>query len=311
MLKTNILIDQNNQQSNIDVKNVPLVVILGETATGKTELAIEVARRINGEVINADSWIIRKEVNIGAAKPSAYQLQQVKHYLIDCIEPNQYFSVAKYKAMALSTINKIHKNQKIPIMVGGSGLYINSVIYNYTFRKNIQANKTLRNDLNQLSQEQLKDIAISQNLNLKEIDSNNKRRIIRLIETNKGNINNDKLRKNTVLIGVKMDKDIHQKMIIKRIDNMIKKGLEQEAKVLSKKYGWDSEICKGVGYAQWKDYFNNKQSLDDTRLKIIQATKNLAKKQRTWFKKNNNIKWFNYPLNVDTIIEYITTNVNI
>ncbi len=291
------------------MKNIPLIVILGETATGKTELAIEIAKRLNGEIINADSWIIRKEANIGTAKPSLSQQRQIKHYLIDCISPDQEFTVAGYKKMALDAIDQIYQRNKIPIMVGGSGLYINSIIFNYSFRKDATDDERKRSELNALSLDQLKNIALNKKLDLESIDSNNKRRLIRLIETNGAQNHDNKLRDNTILIGIKMDRSEHRNVVINRVEKMINNGLKEEVKYLSQKYGWDSEICKGVGYRQWKEYFDNQQDLELTKLKIVQATINLAKKQRTWFKKNNYIKWFNYPLNIDEIIEYITTHI--
>lgn len=291
------------------MKNIPLIVILGETATGKTELAIEIAKRLNGEIINADSWIIRKEANIGTAKPSLSQQRQIKHYLIDCISPDQEFTVAGYKKMALDAIDQIYQRNKIPIIVGGSGLYINSIIFNYSFRKDATDDERKRSELNALSLDQLKNIALNKKLDLESIDSNNKRRLIRLIETNGAQNHDNKLRDNTILIGIKMDRSEHRNVVINRVEKMINNGLKEEVKYLSQKYGWDSEICKGVGYRQWKEYFDNQQDLELTKLKIVQATINLAKKQRTWFKKNNYIKWFNYPLNIDEIIEYITTHI--
>ncbi len=291
------------------MKNIPLIVILGETATGKTELAIEIAKRLNGEIINADSWIIRKEANIGTAKPSLSQQRQIKHYLIDCVSPDQEFTVAGYKKMALDAIDQIYQRNKIPIIVGGSGLYINSIIFNYSFRKDATDDERKRSELNALSLDQLKNIALNKKLDLESIDSNNKRRLIRLIETNGAQNHDNKLRDNTILIGIKMDRSEHRNVVINRVEKMINNGLKEEVKYLSQKYGWDSEICKGVGYRQWKEYFDNQQDLEQTKLKIVQATINLAKKQRTWFKKNNYIKWFNYPLNIDEIIEYITTHI--
>lgn len=291
------------------MKNIPLIVILGETATGKTELAIEIAKRLNGEIINADSWIIRKEANIGTAKPSLSQQRQIKHYLIDCVSPDQEFTVAGYKKMALDAIDQIYQRNKIPIIVGGSGLYINSIIFNYSFRKDATDDERKRSELNALSLDQLKNIALNKKLDLESIDSNNKRRLIRLIETNGAQNHDNKLRDNTILIGIKMDRSEHRNVVINRVEKMINNGLKEEVKYLSQKYGWDSEICKGVGYRQWKEYFDNQQDLELTKLKIVQATINLAKKQRTWFKKNNYIKWFNYPLNIDEIIEYITTHI--
>jgi tRNA dimethylallyltransferase len=289
--------------------NEPLLVIIGETASGKSSLALKLAKNLNGEIICADSWTVRREVNIGTDKPTLKDRQLVTHHLLDVAAPDEDFTAAVFKNLAKKAIVDIHKRGKLPIMVGGTGLYIDSVLYDYSFLQS--GNRHAREELNKLTLDGLMDIIKKAKIPLGEVDIRNKRRLIRLIETDGQVPEKSGLRQNTLIIGVRRPEEELKDNIQKRVDRMIDLGLEQEVRDLSLEYGWDCEALKGVGYKQWQGYFSGSQSLDETKLQIISATSNLAKKQRTWFRRNKSIHWLTQPIKVADIVELVTTELSV
>jgi len=285
-----------------------LLVLVGETASGKTDLAIRLAEKFNGEIICADSWTVRKGVNIGTAKPTAEEQARVPHHLLDVVEPDGDFTAAVFKRLALAKIEEIASRGKLPIMVGGTGLYIDGVIYDFNFLP--PADPKLRNDLNSLDIPQLMALIKDMGIELGTVDIRNKRRLIRLVETNGAAQTRQPLRPNTLILGLKTDRATLQARITARVDNMLTAGLETEARDLVEQYGWHAEALKGVGYAQWRGYFENQNSLQQTREMIIKATLDLAKRQRTWFKRNKSIQWFTTPVNWTAVVDLTTTFLN-
>ncbi len=283
----------------------PLLVIVGETASGKTSLAIELARRLNGEIICADSWTVRREVNIGTAKPTIEEQKRVPHHLLDVAGPDEDFTAAVFKKLALESIDEISSRGKLPIMVGGTGLYIDGVIYDFNFLP--AGDRDDRELLNNLSIKELLKIIGERGIELGEVDQRNKRRLIRLIETNGAKPTRKQLRPKTLILGITPDAEQRNERIEARTDKMIAAGLEQEVAGLIDRYGWDCEALKGVGYAQWRGYFEQQKTLDETRLAINKATKDLAKRQRTWFKRNKSIHWIDTPVNVPKTVDIVTT----
>lgn len=286
----------------------PLLVIVGETASGKSTLALQLAQRYYGEIICADSWTVRREANIGSAKPTAAEQALVPHHLLDVAGPNEDFTAAVFKRLAERAINDIANRGKLPIMVGGTGLYIDSVLFDYGFLP--AGDRQERQKLNAMTNSELINIINNRGLDLTGIDTGNKRRLIRLIETNGQKPTKKPIRPNTLVIGIRVDKQELEQKINDRVDKMIKDGLEGETRALVSKYGWDCEALKGVGYAQWRGYFDGQDTLDMTRQKIIKATLDLAKRQRTWFKRNKGIQWITTPVNHKHIDEMITTNLD-
>lgn len=291
--------------SNLEPLTSPLLVIVGETASGKTGLAIDLAKQLNGEIICADSWTVRREVNIGTAKPTKKERAIVPHHLLDIVGPDEDFTAAVFKDLANEVIQDISARGKLPILVGGTGLYIDGILYDYGFLP--EGDRAAREELNRLSVDELMTKIRKLNLNTDTIDVQNKRRLIRLIETNGQQPTQSSLRKNTFIIGIKTDREQLQHRIEKRVDLMLNNGLEGEVKTLAERYGWDCEALKGVGYSQWKDYFLHSQTLSETRQKIVKATLNLAKRQRTWFKRNKSIHWLEPPINREKTVALITT----
>ncbi|MBX4201724.1 tRNA (adenosine(37)-N6)-dimethylallyltransferase MiaA [Candidatus Saccharibacteria bacterium] len=267
-----------------------LLVIVGQTASGKSALALQIAKEINGEIICADSWTVYKHFNIGTSKPTISQQKAVKHWLLDVREANQGFNAPAFKELAQKAITDIQDRGKLPIMVGGTGLYIDSVLYDFGFLPSVSPDE--RAKLDSLELAELLGIAKLQNIDLTDIDIRNKRRVIRAIEAKGQKPTKQSIRPNTLIIGLQPDTEELKTRVEQRVDQMLADGLEKEVKQLSVKYGWEAEPMKGIGYREWQNYFNGSQSLEETRQRIISATNNLSKRQRTWFKRNRDINWF-------------------
>ena len=267
----------------------PLIVIVGETASGKSALAMKLAEKFNGEIIAADSWTVYKGFDIGTAKPSAADCQLIPHHLLDIRDPREGFSAALYKKLAAETIDDITKRGKLPIMVGGTGLYVDSVLFNYGFLP--PGDPEQRKKLNKLSLAELLKVAEDADLDTSSIDTRNKRRVIRLIENNGAQPTRQTIRPNTLVLSLQLPRDQLKEKITNRVNGMFAKGLEQEVKKLSELYGWQVEPMKGIGYCEFRSYFDDQQDLDETKRQIIKSTIDLAKRQRTWLKRNKSIHW--------------------
>lgn len=286
--------------------NHPLVVIVGETASGKSELALMLAEKFNGEVIAADSWTVYKEFSIGTAKPNEAERERVPHHLLDIADPQVGFSAAEFKRQALLAVTDIASRNKLPILVGGTGLYIDSVLFDYSFLPPSPTN--IRAELNDLSIDELLEMIATAGYDLEGIDTRNKRRLIRLIESSGARPERaTELRLNTMIIGVQVPREELRDRIARRVDVMLEAGLEAEVMSLAQKYGWDTEPMKGIGYREFHEYFDGSQTIGETRERIIGASMNLAKRQRTWFKRNKSIHWISKQ---DDAVELITTFLN-
>lgn len=283
----------------------PLLVIVGETASGKSQLAFQAATQFNGEIISADSWTIRRDLNIGTAKPTITEQAQIRHHLIDIIDVEEDFSAAIFKGLANEAIKSIAKKGKLPILVGGTGLYIDSVLFDFSFQSP-PVNKEQREYLNSLNVNDLLKLIESRNHSLDGIDIRNKRRLIRLIETGGSVPNKQPLRDNTVVIGLDIPRDILKTRINERIESMIRAGLQDEVGNIVKRYGWDIEGLKGIGYSQWRSFYMGQSSLEETKLRIQRDTIELAKRQRTWFRRNKSIHWMSTPVNWTTFVDFVT-----
>lgn len=286
----------------------PLIAVVGETASGKSALAMYLAERFNGELICADSWTVRRQMDIGTAKPSLEERQRVPHHLLDVVEANEDFTAAVFKQLANDAIVEVAARGRLPILVGGTGLYVDGVLYDYQFLP--EGRPGQREELNALSITELLAQIAAAGLELGDVDVRNKRRLIRLLETNGAAQAKSELRPNTLVIGLQPDRDSLKERITARVDAMLAAGLEDEVQRLADQYGWDCEALKGIGYREWRDYFLGSQSLDDTRQRIIQSTLGLARRQRAWFNRNKSIHWFQTPVNHTAIDDLITTFLN-
>ena len=281
-----------------------IIVIAGATATGKSEISLKLAKELNGYIINADSRQIYKKINIGSAKPKfdkeiskgVHTLNGITHYLYDFVDPKENFTIFDYQ----NCVNNVLKNtQGIPILTGGSGLYIDSVIYNYKLSKN---NKNT--DLKDKSIEELQELAKEYLPYMSESDRKNKHRLIRAIQ--REGVNREKGKElNNIYFVIDIEKQVLQERIKKRIDNMFKEGLlEENISLLKQGYTYNDKGMKTIGYIEFKEYFENKISLEDVKERIFKNTMGYVKRQRTWFKRNKNTIWINDPKE----ISYLASN---
>jgi tRNA-2-methylthio-N6-dimethylallyladenosine synthase len=270
---------------------IPIIVILGPTASGKSSLAIEIARKFSGEVISADSRQLYKGMNIGSGKITKKEMRGVKHHLLDIASPRKLFSAVEFKEKAEKAIQQITKKGKIPITCGGTGFYIHALLDGQAIPA-IAPDRTLRKKLETETAETL--FQILKGLNperAKNIDAKNKRRLIRAIEIathatsdvafeQRGGVNANVFA-NVLWLGIKKDPQELKKRINKRVDKMIKAGLEKEVKNLVKKYGWTKVLDNTIGYSEWRAAAKS----EVVAKKIKLHTRQYAKRQMTWFKK--------------------------
>ena len=268
----------------MEANQQPLIVIVGQTASGKSAIAMEIARRFNGEIICADSRTVYKGMDIGTAKPNTIDQAEIRHHVIDIVEPDQVFTAADFKRLALEAIADIGGRGKLPVMVGGTGLYIDGVIFDFAFLLPVQTEE--RERLQQLSVLELQQKLRDQGITLPE-NSNNPRHLIRALETNGAVPVKSGLRSNTLVIGIEKSKIELTESIKRRTAVMIEKGLKAEVEKLADKYGWEAPGLSAVGYKEWKQH----SSLEEAEQAINHNSLQYAKRQRTWFRRNPNINW--------------------
>lgn len=267
----------------------PLIVITGPTASGKSSLAMELAQKFNGEIICADSRTIYKGMDIGTAKPSKQDQALVPHWGLDLVEPDEYFSVADFKSYTNLKIDEIRRRGRVPFLVGGTGLYIDSVIFDFQFGSAM--NSILRERLNKMDLVELHEYCKNNNVVLPE-NKNNKRYVIRAIETK-----DDQPKRllspiaNSFIAGIATERNILLQRIAKRSEQMFDDGVVNEAKLLGKKYGWKSEAMYSNVYPLVHEYILGKISMDELKERLIIADRQLAKKQMTWLRRNSFVHW--------------------
>ncbi len=271
---------------------LPLLVIVGPTASGKTSLAIEIAKKFNGEIICADSRSVYKGTNIGTAKPSIKDQNIVPHWGLDLVDPGSYYSVSDYKFYADQKISEIRSRGRIPILVGGTGLYIDAILFDYKF--GLPADIRLRTKLQQLSLDKLYEYCIKNKIALPN-NYKNKRYVIRSIERN-GTIpqKNDKPQNNCIIVGITTENACLKGKIIDRINQMFKDGVLEEAKQLGRNFGWDNEAMKSNIYPLIHRYLQGEMDLDEVKSKAVSLDLHLAKRQLTWLRRNIFIQWFSF-----------------
>jgi len=274
---------------NIPQNNLPLLVIVGPTASGKTSLAIELAKAYGGEIICADSRSIYKGANIGTAKPSLSERLSVPHWGLDIVNPDERFTVADFKIYANTKISDIRSRGKLPILVGGTGLYVDAVIFDFNF--GLTADKQKRDELNLLSLEELHEYCSKNNILLPE-NYKNKRYVVRAIERVGHDLSKrDSPILNTIIVGVLVEKSLLRERISQRSEQFFNSGVVEEAKLLGDKYGWDNEAMKSNVYKLVKQYLSGDITFKEMKSKNISADWHLAKRQTTWQKRNKFIKW--------------------
>lgn len=293
----------------------PVIVIAGPTASGKTRLSVELAKAINGEIVSADSMQVYRYMNIGTAKPDEHEMAGIRHYLIDEINPDEEFSVARFQELALKYIKQIQENAKIPIIAGGTGLYINSLLYNINFSETI-SDWALREQLEKEADEKgnsyihEKLAAIDPEAAAK-LHENDRKRVIRAIEvfkhTNMPISKHQQLSRlnpppyKYIVFGLRFEREKLYERINLRVDLMLKNGLVDEVKQLSE-LGYDKSAIamQGLGYKEILAYLAGEITYDEAVYILKRDTRHYAKRQMTWFKRVEGINWLDIEETSDT-----------
>ncbi len=303
-----------------------LFILGGPTAVGKTEISIKLAQKLNGEIISADSMQIYKSMDVGSAKISKEEMRGVPHHLVDIIEPSEDFSVAEFKERAESAIEEITDSKKLPMLVGGTGFYINSLIYNYNFA-DTNKDEEYREYLTKLAESEGKEYVHSL---LKDIDEesynklypNDLKRVIRALEVYKvsgkpmsefaAEQNILDIPYNVYYFVLNMDRQKLYSRINSRVDIMMENNLIDEViKLKEMGYNADMQSMKGIGYKEVLYYLNGEISLNEAVEMIKQGSRNYAKRQLTWFRKDTRVNWVNKDDfdGDDEIVEYIASQL--
>ena len=282
-----------------------VIAIVGPTAVGKTKLSIDLAKNLQGEIISGDSMQVYKGMNIGTGKITETEKEDIPHYMLNIIQPNQSFSVAEFQQSVRTYIDKITSKNKLPIIVGGSGLYIDAILYDYQFtnrerdpvitkkleeKYKLEGIEPLYTELQKVDPEQAK-----------KIHPNNFRRVIRALEiyqtTGKTMTEIHQKQKksakyNHILIGLEMEREILYNQINHRVDQMIKNGLVKEVSTLYENYGEKHQSMQGIGYKEIIPFLKGEEELDNCVELLKRNSRRYAKRQFTWFKNKMNVQWY-------------------
>lgn len=239
---------------------IPLIVIVGETASGKTAAGVKLAQQIDGEIICADSRTIYKGMDIGTATPTSDEQGGVTHHLLNIIEPDKRYSAAEFQKDANRLIDDIWARGKFPIIVGGTGLYVDSILFNYSFSDGGQQS--------------------SKNPRHKQSSSVDDRTT---------------LRGNTLAVGLRLERETLSQRIEQRVEQMFQDGFLDEVQSVADAFGWGHESMSGIGYRVARAYIEGDATQDEVKQAFIARDTSLAKRQRTWFKRNKHIQWFDEP----------------
>lgn len=268
---------------------LPLVVIAGPTASGKTSLAIRLAKQYNGEIICADSRTIYRDMDIGTAKPTMAEREVVPHWGLDLVSPGETFSAAQFKEYALQKISEIRSRGCLPFLVGGTGLYIDAVIFNFQFGD--PPDSALRRELEKRTVAELQYYCYKYNVKFPE-NNKNKRYLIRAIEQkNKNNRYNLMTRDNSIVVGIATNKEILRTRIVLRSEQLFLNNVVNEAMLLARKYGWDNEAMTGNVYPLVREFLNKNITESELKRQFVVTDWQLAKRQMTWLRRNPFIMW--------------------
>ncbi|WP_417900493.1 tRNA (adenosine(37)-N6)-dimethylallyltransferase MiaA [Bacillus haimaensis] len=296
-----------------------VIVIIGPTAVGKTRLSVELAQRVNGEIISGDSMQIYKEMDIGTAKVSKEEMQGVPHYLIDVKEPTESYSVAEFQREVRELIDVISKKGCVPIIAGGTGLYIQSVLYDYQFSdtgKDEEIRLRLEKQVEEEGMERVfEELRRIDPVSAENIHPNNVRRVIRALEvfhaTGKTMAEYQESQEQELLydvafVGLTMDREVLYDRINLRVDLMVEQGLFEEVESLYKKGIRDCQSIQAIGYKELYGYFDEKLSKEQAIETLKQNSRRYAKRQLTWFRNKMDVTWFDMTdANFEVILEEI------
>lgn len=286
-----------------------IIVIVGPTGVGKTKASVELAKRLNAEIINGDAVSVYKELNIASAKPTLEERSGINHYLLDKVDVCDNYTIYDYQKDARVAIEEIKEKGKNIIVVGGTGLYIKSLLYDYKFHEE-EINR-----YDDLTNDQI--ISKIKEYGKFDIDYSNRRRIVRLLSKLENNIPLSEkvdIIYPSIIIGLTTDRDTLYKVINNRVDNMLKNGLLDEINNLKDRYKDSRVLNSAIGYKEFNDYFND-NNIENTVEKIKHNSRKYAKRQFTYFKNQFKTKWFdvsydNFNKTIDEIYEYIKKEMN-
>ena len=284
-----------------------ILSIVGPTGVGKTKLSVELAKKYDAIIINNDAMQVYKGMNIGTAKPTKEEMDNVKHYLLDFVDVNKNYTVFDYQKDARKVLEE-NKDKNI-IFVGGTGLYLKAALFDYRF-----AEEDDENDYSEYSNDELYELAIKKDKDM-SIHMNNRQRLIRFL--NKKEVDEVEAKKlyDVIFIGLTTDRENLYKRIDDRVDEMVKDGLVEEVKEFFDKKIDSKAINTAIGYKELYKYFNNEISLEEAKDLIKKNSRHYAKRQYTWFNNQMNIKWFNtnyedFNKTIEEVEEYIKTQTN-
>ena len=289
-----------------------IIVIAGPTGVGKTKLSIELAKKLNGEIINADSTQIFKKLNIATAKVTNKEMENVPHHLIDIKEIVENYTVYDYQKDARKKIKEIEARGHIPILVGGTGLYIKAALYDYEF----QEETNHKTDYSNFTKEELYEELLKDDPNT-EIHMNNRKRVERALDYFKENHqpfsskeHTNQLLYDTIFIGLTTDREILYERINTRVEEMLKQGLLEEAKKIYQSMIRTKAVMTPIGYKELFEYFDGNCTLEDSIHCIQQRSRNYAKRQYTWFNHQLPMKWFDvnfkdFNKTIHEVVKYI------
>lgn len=309
-------------------KKPPLIILTGPTAVGKTELSIKLAKAIGGEIISADSMQAYRHMDIGSAKVTPEEMDGIPHYLIDVLEPTEDFNVVVFQQMAKEALNQIYSHGNIPIVAGGTGFYIQALLYDIDFRENPEDN-SIRMELEAAAKEKGTEylhqlLAEVDPESANAIHSNNKKRVIRALEyfrqTGEPISLHNKLQHQKespyqfLYYVVNTERSLLYERIEKRVDKMITQGLVKEVEKL-KEMGCRREMVsmQGLGYKELLDYLNGESTLDEAVSVLKRDTRHFAKRQLTWFRRERDVCWLNLPefdYDLERVLQYVTAQIS-
>ena len=274
-----------------------VISVVGPTAVGKSDVAVKLAKLFNGEIINGDSVQVYKELDIGSAKITEEEMDGVKHHLLDYVNIGEEYSVKQFQEDARNKIEEISKRGKLPVICGGTGLYIKALLYDYDFVEM----ETNHNEYEDISTERLYERLLKVDPEAtRNIHPNNRRRIVRALQLADGG----KLKSeqeagqqhvqiyDSFILGLTMDRELLKKRIDKRVDLMMENGLLEEVTKINDKYSWDDKGLQGIGYKEFRGYFEGTMTLEETAELIKTHTRQFAKRQFTWWKHQLPVNWY-------------------
>jgi tRNA dimethylallyltransferase len=267
------------------------VAVVGPTATGKTALGLCLADRFGGEVVCADSRTLYRGMDIGTAKPTAAERVRTPHYLLDVLDPGERLSAAAFKQLAEAAIADIWSRGKTPLLVGGSGLYADAVLFDYEFPA--EADPERRERLEAMADNELLELLAAEDaVAYEKVDLANRRRVIRAIETaGMAHRRRERVIPQALVLGTMLNKEVVQERVALRIDKMLEEGFIDEVRTIGETYGWESAALDVIGYRAFKGYVLGTKTLDEAKDDFVRGDMALYKKQVTWFKRNSAIQW--------------------